>query len=176
MFLLTVLETPALKELEIEFEYGSNDARKTIDFLLRSNCKLSELSLKGLELGAHCQEILLHTPDLKELSLAHSKFLIGVVQWLTGLRTDAAQPRELPLRNLNSLSLYSYSDINGHHLRAVQEMITSRHSTVDASIKRLQELEIETRLLWVGSSSVLESLESLCEEEEIDFEFTSWDP
>ncbi|KAF8330537.1 hypothetical protein F5887DRAFT_1287177 [Amanita rubescens] len=175
-FLLTILETPALKKLEIEFEESDpNNARKTIDFLLRSNCELSVLSLKHLALRAH-KEVLLHTPDLEELILAHDEFLVEVVKWLAGSTTDAAQPREPPLRNLNSLSLYSYSSINNRHLQAVQKMIKSRHSTVDTGIERLQELDIETNVMWVGSSSVLESLELLCEKEEVDFEFTSWDP
>ncbi|KAF8330536.1 hypothetical protein F5887DRAFT_1287176 [Amanita rubescens] len=179
VFLLTILETPALKELEIAFDAGgSNDARTAINFFLRSNCELSVLSLENLELWAH-KQVLLHTPDLEELTLSHDEFLVEVVKWLAGSTTDAAQARELPLQSLNSLSLCSYSNINNSHLQAVQEMIKSRHSTVDASIKRLQELDIETDGAWVGSSRVLESLESLCEEEEIDFEFFSrwgWDP
>ncbi|KAF8330528.1 hypothetical protein F5887DRAFT_1287175, partial [Amanita rubescens] len=177
-FLLTILETPALKELEIEFdESDSNNARKTIDFLLRSNCELSVLSLQDLELRAH-KEVLLHTPDLEELSLNHDEFLVEVVEWLAGSTTDAAQPRGLPLQSLNSLSLYSCSDINNSHLQAVQEMIKSRHSMVDTGIEHLQELVIETDGAWIGSSSVLKSLASLCKEEEIDFEFFShfgWD-
>ena len=174
--LLMILETPALKRLKIEFQHDSNNARKTVDFLLRSNCELSELSLEGLQLGAHCQEILLHTPDLEELSLVHDRFLIRVVKWLAGSRMEAALPRELPLRNLHSLSLYSYSDIDDRHLRTVQEMVTNRNSTVDTSIERLQKLDIETNVKWVGSPSVLKSLESLCEGVGIDFEFTSWHP
>jgi len=174
-FLLTILETPALKELEIEFDAsGSNDAGTTIDFLLRSNCQLSVLSLKYLGLRVH-KEVLLHTPNLEELVLTDGKFLIEVVKWLAGSSTDATQPRELPLRKLNSLSLYSYSDIDDHHLQAVQEMITSRYSTVDTNIEPLRELAIETNVMWIGSSSVLENLESLCEEE-FEFEFTSRDP
>ncbi len=180
VFLLTILETPALKELEIAFDPdgSNNDARTTVDFLLRSNCELSVLSLEDLELWAP-KEVLLHTPDLEELTLAHDEFLIEVVKWLAGSSTDAAQARELPLQSLNSLSLYSYSNINSSHLQAVQEMIESRHSTVDTSIEHLQKLDVETDGAWVGSASVLESLESLCEGEEIEFEFFSrwgWDP
>jgi len=174
-FLLTILETPALKELEIEFDASSNGAGTTIDFLLRSNCELSVLSLKHLGLRAQ-KEVLLHTPDLEELTLTHNELPVEVVKWIAGSSTDAAQARELPLRSLNSLSLYSYSKINNRHLQAVEKMIRSRHSTADTSIERLQELDIETDVMWVGSSSVLMSLELLCEKEEIDFKFTSWNP
>ncbi len=56
---LTVLETPALEELEIEFKESSDNGRTKTDFLLRSNCKLFVLNSSGIDISVPT-EILIH--------------------------------------------------------------------------------------------------------------------
>ncbi len=47
-----------------------------------------------------------------------SRRRLELVKWVAGSNTDATQSRELPLRNLYSLSLYSHSDMHNHRLQA----------------------------------------------------------
>ncbi len=174
LFFLTILETPALEELKIEFEdqdENPDDARVMIEkFLLRSNCELSRLSSTDIELPVLI-EVLSYTPNLEKLLLWHNEFPVDLVKWLTGSdsNTDEAEPQELPLRLLHSLSLNCWSDINENDLKAVQEMVTHRDS--NKSVESLRELAIYTDSSWRGSSAVLKLLESLCKDKRIDFRF-----
>ena len=170
LFFLTILETPALEELKIEVEEDKPDnTRIVIEFLLRSNCELSRLSSSYINLPVLI-EILTYTPNLEKLLLWDSKFLVDLVKWLTR-STDEAEPQELPLRRLHSLSLNCWSEIEGSDLEAVQEMVIHRDSTIDKSVEGLRELAIYTDTSWAGPSAVLKSLESLCKDKRIDFRF-----
>ncbi|KAF8320150.1 hypothetical protein F5887DRAFT_367995 [Amanita rubescens] len=176
-FFLTILKTPALEELMIEFkEENSNNARTMIEFILRSGCDLSRLSLRGIKLPV-LTEILSYAPNLEKLLLWHDEFLVDLVKWLTRSESsaDEVKPQELPLRRLHSLSLNCWSDIHENDLKAVQEMVTHRDS--NKSVESLRELAIYTDLSWIGSPAVLKSLESLCKDKRIDFRFIrSFDP
>jgi len=176
---LWVKELSALEELKIEFkESNSDNARIMIEFLLRSNCELYRLSSSGIKLPV-LTEILSYTPNLEKLLLWHHKFLVDLVKWLTRSEssTDEAEPQELPLRRLHSLSLNCWSDIEASDLEAVQEMVTHRNSAIDNRVESLRELAIYTDLSWNGSSAVLKSLESLCKDKRVDFRFIrSFDP
>jgi hypothetical protein len=173
LFFLTILETPALEELKIDFnDQNSDSARIMIEFLLRSNCELSRLSSSGIKLPV-LTEILSYTPNLEKLLLWHSEFLVDLVKWLT--RSESSTDEAVPLRRLHSLSLKCWSTIEGSHLEAVQEMVAHRSSTIDKSVEGLQELAIHTAsLYWNGPGlyAVLKSLESLCKDKRIDFRLT----
>ena len=118
------------------------------------------------------KRVLSYTPYLEELSV-DGVFPLRALKWLAGTQStaDTTQPRQLPLKLLDSLSIISYSHIGDKHLRPLQEMIMNRNPTVDASIHQLQELKLKTNKVWCGSDDVLDSLESLCEDMGIEFEF-----
>jgi len=176
-FFLTILRTPALEELMIEFkEENSDNARIMAEFLRKSKCELSRLSVRGVKLLV-LAAILSHTPNLEKLLLWHEEFLVHLVKWLAGSEPGIDGRQELPLRRLRSLSLNCWSDIEASDLEAVQNMVTHRNSTIDNSVESLRELEIYTDLSWNGPPAVLKSLESLCKDKRIDFRFIrSFDP
>src|SRR6266550_482034 len=65
-FFLTILRTPALEELMIEFkEENSDNARIMAEFLRKSKCELSRLSVRGVKLLV-LAAILSHTPNLEK--------------------------------------------------------------------------------------------------------------
>ncbi|KAF8330945.1 hypothetical protein F5887DRAFT_1178443 [Amanita rubescens] len=148
MHVLNIIKAPALKVLKIDFWHvNSQDiglqqdmARITIDFLLRSDCKLSVLSATFIGSLA-LREVLSYVPDLERLSLHRTRLLSEVVEWLAGSRSGtagAAQSRELPLPRLNMLWLNSYENkyllhtsaetIHPHtYLEALYNMVSHRN-------------------------------------------------
>lgn len=177
-----------------------NEAGITIDFLLRSNCDLLTFSSEALEWPA-LQKVLSYMPGLEELSLVYDEIPIRRVRWLAGLQpmTDAIQTcYGLPLIHLTKLSFYTYSGIREKELKAVERMIARRSQVTE--LKELviesrvgwseesegsegseesEESESEESEASeesedqseIGSSDVLDDLESLCEDEGVLFTF-----
>ena len=177
VLLLTFLEAPALKELKIKFEDESGPdmeealeeselASRTIAFFLRSRCELSKFSSESLESPA-LTDILTHMPDIHELSLevTHLPGISGVFEWLGG--------SELPLRNLKVLSIFSFFEDN--ELKPVQEMMARRNPMVGTLGAGPKELHMDLNGLPRSETTVLKSLESLCEDRGIRFAFDTWE-
>jgi hypothetical protein len=174
--LLTILEAPALKELRIKLEEESDTymeesleeselASRTIAFFLRSRCELSEFSLKFLGSPA-LTDVLTHMPDVHDLSLQVAQLpdIFGVFEWLGG--------SELPLRHLKVLSIFSF--FGDSDLKPVQEMIARRNPMVGTIGTGPKELYMNLDGLPRSETTVLKSLESLCEDRGIRFAFDSW--
>ncbi|KAF8330944.1 hypothetical protein F5887DRAFT_999630 [Amanita rubescens] len=180
--LLTVIQAPALKFLGINFwnQYsdgphsleegdGAFKARVTMDFLLRSHCKVAAFFSRGLKSSA-LVEILSYMPDLHRFaSDDECEFLIGMVKWLAGSQssTDATQPHDLPLPRLVSLAffrtfLFSASSSVHTFLEALQDRIAGRNVLGDTKdLSPLKALRLHRR---PGLKNVLDRLESLCRE------------
>jgi hypothetical protein len=168
--LLTVLETPVLKSLEISFQYNYNiyftelaleETRRTISFILRSKCVLSTFSAKRIESTA-LKEILSYMPDIEELSLLDVRCMAKLFEWLSGPEpsVNALRPREPRLQCLNKLTVYpSKSDNDAHDdLEALQDMISRR--AIGTSVLGPKVLHMKTSNIL--NNSVSDRLESLC--------------
>jgi hypothetical protein len=177
--LLTILEAPALKELKIKFDdepesgsemeeslEASQFASKTISFVLRSRCELSEFSSEFLGWRG-LTDILAHMPDIHNLSLGGGRLLddSGVFEWLGG--------SELPLRHLKVLSISSFFEDS--ELKLVQEMIARRNPMVGTIGAGPKELHMNLEGVPRSETTGLKSLESLCEDRGIRFAFDSWE-
>ena len=177
VLLLTFLEAPALKELKIKFEDESGPdmeesleeselASRTIAFLDRSRCELSKFSSKSLASPA-LTDILTHMPDIHDLSLEVAELpdISGVFEWLGG--------SGLPLRQLKVLSIFSFFE--DCDMKPVQEMMALRNPMAGTIGAGPKELHMDLNGLPRSTTTVLKSLESLCEDRGIHFVFDSWE-
>lgn len=167
--LLTVLETPVLKSLEISFrsnyhthrsEFALEETRRTISFILRSRCALSSFSAKRIGSTA-LKEILSYMPDIEELTLLDVRCLAKLFEWLSGPESsaNAVEPREMRLQCLNELTIFPSSDDDEtEELEALQNMISRR--PIGTSVLGPKVLHMKTSN--ISNNSALRHLKSLC--------------
>lgn len=182
--LLTVIQAPALKLLNINFwnQYGpfsldegddALKARVTMDFLLRSHCEIAVFFSRGLRSPALI-EILTCMPGLHRLALDDEcESLIGMVKWLAGSQssTDATLPRDLPLPRLDLLAffrIFLFSNSSSMHtfLEALQDMVVDRNVLGDTRRLSPKELRLHTPM-----KKVFDRLEPLCRERGVQLNF-----
>ena len=127
-------------------------ASKTISFVLRSRCELSEFSSEFLGWRV-LTDILAHMPDGGQL-LDDS----GDFEWL---------------RHLKVLSISSFFEDG--ELKLVQEMKAHRNPVVGTIGAGLKELHMNLEGVSRSETTGLKSLESLCGDRGIHFTFDSWE-
>ncbi|KAF8343739.1 hypothetical protein F5887DRAFT_1206408 [Amanita rubescens] len=163
--LLTVLETPVLKSLEISFQYNYvtdlalEETRSTISFILRSKCPLSTFSAKKME-SIPLIMVLSYMPDIEDLYLHDILHFSRLFEWLAGAEPSgvAFKPRELQLQCLNELTLFP-SKFDRADLASLEDMISRR------TMKVLHIKTLNTVLVDRESNK----LESLCRDKGILF-------
>ena len=106
-------------------------------------------------------------PDIHSLSLEGEQLLDdpGVFEWLGG--------SDLPLRHLKVLSISTFFEDS--ELKSVQEMMPRRNPMVGTIGAGPKELHMNLEGLPRSETTVLKSLESLCEDRGIHFAFDSWE-
>jgi hypothetical protein len=169
--LLSVLHTPSLEELYIDY---FNELRMShtivISFLNRSSCRLWRLGLAECS-AASLTDILQYTPDLVHLNLESSGDLVMFFGHLTFHRQQDKAP---PARHLRSLEIMD-TVLSEMEIIELAALLASRSKVVKASsgvtiVERLQRLSIlGPGALGGYKRAVVESLGKQCAEQGVEF-------
>ena len=169
MTLLTILKTPSLQRLKIDFfhyDESPADLNKAVGivvaFLRRWEIKLGTLVISHGHAAA-IKEILLLTPKLHRLILFRISDIADVFKWLAGTGTE-----ELRFNDLEMLCTYSNSTNKEEGLEALHDMITRRNPPGDA--KGPSPREVILRAPDCGQS-LAGNLKLLCRDKGIWFGF-----
>ncbi|PFH49867.1 hypothetical protein AMATHDRAFT_62251 [Amanita thiersii Skay4041] len=160
--ILPYLNTPALRELHIHNNDAACDAFSEIvaSFLLRSDCSLDKLTL-GTCQAVDAIEILKHTPDIYELTLA---FISASPYILEYLKLSRGHIQHILARRIRSLDLQLAHPQEADFDR-IATVVVSR-ATMMGAVERLERLSMSLKFTHnyekAAINSQIERLSQLC--------------